>query len=176
MYPADSTFREFFGTARFVHPAPASLQTLNLHFPFLKVDYEPFIVPNPNGETITDLHDRVAYTLHRIIEEADEHPAQPVAILICTHAATMICIGRALTGNMPEDVNKADFNCGTCALSTYDRLFKTIVTEKVEHWDPTKVGYVPRLRWRKAGGVMGAWNSIVNGDCSHLRNGEERPW
>ena len=34
---------------------------------------------------------------------------KPRAILICTHAATMIAAGRALTGRMPEDFTEDDF-------------------------------------------------------------------
>ncbi|KAJ8610277.1 hypothetical protein MRB53_038680 [Persea americana] len=104
------------------HPRPAPLAELHDHFPFLADAHTPVIHPAPNGESVTTLHDR--YALHATIAALDSDPAAPRAMLLCTHAAAMICIGRALSGAMPDDPNQEDFRCGTCALSVYKRRRK----------------------------------------------------
>ncbi|KAF2087107.1 phosphoglycerate mutase family protein [Saccharata proteae CBS 121410] len=170
---------EFYGLARFDHPSPAPLSVLQSHFETLHPTYTPLIVPSTNGESIPDLHDRIAYTLHRIIDTLDADPSCPRAILICTHAASMIAIGRALTGRMPEDIEEEDFKCFTCSLSRFERRRQepntTVEVVDVEDWDSEKPNVVPRLDWRGKG-VRGGWDCTVNGDCSFLAGGEERGW
>ncbi len=182
------TSREFYGLARFDHPSPASLEVLHTHFPDLHQSYRAHLVPSINGESISTLHDRIAYTLHRIIASLDSDPSNPKALLICTHAAAMIAIGRALTGQMPEDVNTEDFKCYTCSLSKFVRRevsTSRFVTpseeqkarqEEEEVWDPSSPEVIPKIQWRGGRGVQRGWNCTVNGDCSFLRGGEERGW
>ena len=80
---------EWYGLARFDHPSPASIDVLHGHFPnLLDPMYKATCVPSIKGESIPILHSRVAYTMHRIIEQADREGFK--SILICTHAATMI--------------------------------------------------------------------------------------
>ena len=155
---------EWFGVARFDHPQPAPYEVLKeLHFPFVDNEATHGVIPNPNGETIAELHDRVARVLHEIIEYEDKRPQQPRTLLICTHAAVMIAIGRALTGNMPDDPNEDDFRCGTCSISQYKRR------------TPLKLRNDWR-GWQGGNGVGGGWVPALNGSCDHLTNGEERSW
>ncbi|KAK4556761.1 C6 zinc cluster transcription factor-like protein [Recurvomyces mirabilis] len=172
---------EFYGLARFDHPSPATLKVLNTHFPNLQATENPIIVPSTKGESIPQLHDRIAYCLHHLIATIDAIPNGPKALLICTHAASMIAIGRALTGRMPDDECEEDFKCFTCSFSQFarkqggvkdDRFSKP---EEVEKWDPNNADEVPDIGWRNTG-VQGGWNIEVNGDCSFLENGEERGW
>jgi transcription factor C subunit 7 len=51
---------EWYGTARFDHPSPAEPQVLKTLFERYDAEYEPFIKPSVNGETIEELHDRTA--------------------------------------------------------------------------------------------------------------------
>lgn len=116
--------REWYGTARFGlllyffttfsdflfyqaltcsdHPSPASPELLHQFFPRLQVSYNPAIIPSSKGETLDQIHNRTAYALAKIIFDIDrqwvEEGDGPKAILICTHAATNIAAGRALTG------------------------------------------------------------------------------
>jgi len=176
---------EFYGLARFDHPSPASLDVLHTHFPAaLHADYAALIMPSVNGESIAALHDRIAYTLHRVIEALDNDPEAPRALLICTHAASMICVGRVLTGRMPEDVNEEDFRCGTCALSQFVRrkregkeLGGEVEGEvEVDVWDKSAPERIPKVHWEDGRGVKGGWDCVINGDCSFLSGGEERTW
>lgn len=125
------------------------------------------------------LHNRHAYALHRLIESLDNDASQPRSILLCTHAASMICIGRVLTGQMPADVGDDDFRCGTCALSRFDRRKPTtdsVIAEDVPLWQGETPEVIPVVDWQGGKGVSGGWDCLINGDCSHLTGGEERNW
>lgn len=178
---------EFYGLARFDHPSPATRSVLIAHFSNLQhYTPGPIIVPSTKGESIPQLHDRIAYCLHHLIAKLDADPQGPKTVLICTHAASMIAIGRALTGRMPEDEGEEDFKCFTCAFSQFSRRRdprsgrmasdSTSQAEEGEEWDPSIPDSVPDTHWRDGNGVQGGWDVEVNGDCSFLENGEERGW
>lgn len=188
---------EFYGQARFDHPSPAPLSVLHNHFDNLAEDAaaekKNIIIPSPNGESIPQLHNRIAYALNTIISRADDDDdadvsAAPKTLLICTHAAAMIAIGRALTGRMPENEGEEDFNCFTCALSKFVRRPRSKYTasssasasvrgQAAEEWNAEFPDVVPDVGWRGVGkGVGGGWDCEINGDCSFLSGGEERGW
>ncbi|KAK3494575.1 PGAM-domain-containing protein [Neurospora hispaniola] len=111
---------EWYGSAPFEHPVPASLATLESHFPcLLDRDYQPAVVPTRMGESVDELHDRLAVTLERLIAECDRDGIR--AVLLCSHAAPIIALGRVLTGNMPENIEVEDFRAFTCGLSVFRR-------------------------------------------------------
>jgi len=164
---------EWYGMARFDHPSPAEPAVLKNLFPHYDEGYKPAIKPSVNGETIDELHDRTAYALHRIIEQSDREGVK--AILLCTHAATLIAIGRALTGRMPEDIAEEDFRPFTCGLSTFVRRGKENMETAVKEWEGPETD-IPRVEWKDGKGVAGGWNITVSGDCTFLSGGEERGW
>ncbi|KAK5166641.1 C6 zinc cluster transcription factor-like protein [Saxophila tyrrhenica] len=167
---------EFYGRAPFTHPHPAGLQELKKHFSQLRAEASPIIIPAHHGETIPQLHDRVAYCLHHLITRADQDPDGPKAMLLCTHAAAVIAIGRALTGRMPEEVGEEDFGCFTCGLSTFACRGESKGEGVVGKWDAEKEDEVPDVEWRGGKGVGGGWKCVGNSDCSFLEGGEERGW
>lgn len=129
--------------------------------------YEPSIIPPRSGETIEQLHDRVAQALDHIIARADaESSSRDVSILLCTHAATLIAISRTLTGDMPSDSNEDDFLAPTAGLTKFIR--KQISTEGQEKGPP--------LEWKGGKGIAGGWTCVLNGNCDHLAGGAERSW
>lgn len=136
------------------------------------------MTPTTRGETIEDLHNRVAYVLHRIIEVCDKDPNGPRAILICTHAAVMIALGRVLTGRMPDNVSEEDFACYTASLSKYRRKSTTLSTTAptVDKWSADKPSELPILSWKNGTGVGGGWTCEKNSDASYLSGGAERGW
>ena len=160
--------------ARFDHPSPANPKVLKDLFEHYDEEYKPVIKPSVNGETITELHDRVAYALHRIIEQADSEGVK--AIVLCTHAASLIAIGRVLTGRMPDDIEEEDFRPFTCGLSTFVRKEKENVKLVLKVWDGPETAIPQVGSWRDGSGVGGGWNLMVSGDCSFLSGGEERGW
>ena len=136
-------------------------------------EYTPAIKPSVSGERIDELHDRAAYALYRIIERSDMEGVK--AICVCTHAATLIAIGRVLTGRMPTDVGEEDFRPYTCGVSTFVRRKMERMSEEVGDWNRPEAK-IPRTDWKGGKGVGGGWDCIVNGDCSFLSGGEERGW
>ena len=169
---------EFYGLARFDHPLPATNTVLATHFDTLHPSYLSVIRPSVNGESIPAIHDRIAYCLHHIIKTLDADPKGPETLLICTHAAVMICIGRVLTGRMPTDHGEDDFNCYTCAFSKFVRRTteSTTLASNDELWDAKLAENIPSVGWQGGRGVQGGWNCEVNGDCSFLSQGPERGW
>ncbi|MCJ1475443.1 hypothetical protein MMC13_004105 [Lambiella insularis] len=169
----DRGLGEWYGTARFTHPSPAPLEILRKFFPTLME--KSTLVPSANGESIAELHDRTAFAVTSIIAECDTDSAHAeTAILICTHAATMISLGRVLTGIMPEDVNEQDFHAYTCSISTFERKKgNQEPTAPIELWRPGQ--RVPDVGWR-GNGVLGGWRCLKNADTTHLSGGGERGW
>ncbi|KAL8943892.1 MAG: hypothetical protein Q9216_000786 [Gyalolechia sp. 2 TL-2023] len=170
----DNGIGEFYGPAPFYHPSPASLHLLSTEFfPSLGINpnYTPSLTPPTFGETIAQLHDRVASALNHIIASVDaESGERDTAILICTHAATLIAIGRSLTGQMPEDVSEEDFLAPCAGLTKFVRREgegKPVKTPNASQ---------PDLGWRNAKGVRGPWDCLMNGNCDHLVGGAERSW
>ena len=123
------------------------------------------------------LHDRCAYALSKIIADVDRASTtkEPESLVIMSHAAPIIAMGRALTGRMPESVNEVDFHTYTCSISRYRRR---VVPDgegfQVLEWEQGK--NVPKLDWRNGKGVGGGWNCEVNAGTEHLSDGAQRDW
>ena len=97
----------------------------------------------------------------------------PTAILICTHAASLIAIGRALTGKMPDSICEDDFKTYTCGISKFNRRVM-YVAEGVAQVQLGKG--IPEVLWKNGRGIAGGWTCEANGSCAHLDGGEERGW
>ena len=166
-----NSLREWYGLAYFNHPSPASLDQLQTHFPTMSLDdtYDFSVLPHQAGETIAHLHDRVAFALNHIINFIDaEIGDKKVSMLICTHAATLIAIGRTLTGFMPDDPNQDDFFAPTAGITKFVRK-----EGPQQIPDSVTLGAIPVWKGR---GIAGGWTCIMNGNCDHLAGGAERSW
>ncbi|KAL8733137.1 MAG: hypothetical protein Q9166_002329 [cf. Caloplaca sp. 2 TL-2023] len=174
---ADNGIGEWYGVASFNHPSPAPPAFLKSLFPSSFDDtYQASIIPPPAGETIVQLHDRVAQALTHIIAAVDaESGAKEVALLICTHAATLIAIGRTLTGSMPDDPNEDDFMAPTAGITKFVRkqVSNPEITHQSKHDSKIETGLA---HWKDGKGVAGGWTCILNGNCDHLVGGVERSW
>jgi transcription factor C subunit 7 len=144
-------------------------------FPTYSEGYIPAIIPMPTGESIEQLYDRTAYALARIITQLDTEEGQPKTVILCTHAATLITTGRVLTGYLPDQHEEEDFKPYTCSLSKFIRRreasgnFEFTGTVRAEEG-------IPKIDWRNGRGIEGGWDCITSGDCSFLKDGEERGW
>ncbi|KAL4909880.1 hypothetical protein BDW74DRAFT_143933 [Aspergillus multicolor] len=201
---------EWFGSTTFFHhPEPPTLSTL-LSTPNPSTEEEPpftlnttrdtpLLYTSTRGESIPQLHNRLATALAGIIREVDAEIAEleaslpaeqrtSKAILICSHAAPLIAIGRVLTGHMPGDSSEEDFYVFTAGLSTFqrrgarinsglesvaDKITDGVLAEGTRITDPMAT-VVPD--WEGGKGVGGGWNCVKNGDCSFLSGGAERGW
>ncbi|KAK4147022.1 histidine phosphatase superfamily [Dichotomopilus funicola] len=175
---------EWYGSADFEHPAPASIAILDPLFPdLIESDYEPMVTPNRKGEGIDELHDRVAAAMEAVVAQCDRDGVRTV--LLCSHAAVIIALGRVLTGEMPESIETDDFQCFTCGLSEYRRRgdLGGQRSDVVASGRPTAVSKTNHgskdanvNNWRGGRGVSGGWICLLNSDCKHLSLGEERGW
>lgn len=119
----DSGLVDWFGPAPFEQPQPAPLKELHDDFfPWIDMGYEAQssgVVPRLHGESMAQLHARVAATLDHIVRQCDAEGVR--SIVLCSHAATIIALGRVLTGQVPNDVETEDFGAFTCGLSVFKR-------------------------------------------------------
>lgn len=159
---------EYFGAAPFAHPRPATAQVLKPMFPAYDEDYSPVWTPSEKGETLTELYARVAVAIRAIIERSDAEGHR--AIVLCSHAATIIALGRVLTGCVPDDPSVEDIKAFTCGLSVYRRQEQLISGTKLGETDPgAEAGTGTAIE-------VGGWTTELNSDCSFLSGGEERGW
>ncbi|KAK7989714.1 hypothetical protein PG989_010029 [Apiospora arundinis] len=140
--------------------------------------YSSRVIPPRHGESIAQLHDRVAAAIEAIIEQSDKEGAK--AIVLNTHAAVMIALGRVLTGRMPPSVDEEDFKAFTCGLSVYRRR-RPRTSTGVPHapsgaFSNSTQSTNRNATWADGSGVSGGWDCEADSDCSFLRGGEERGW
>jgi transcription factor C subunit 7 len=148
----DRGLGEFYGKADFSHPAPPDIAALESFFNNLDKSHVSIHIPHEKGEFIQEMHDRVERALESIITALDNDPEQPKTLLICTHAAAMIAMGRILTGRTPDDLDDDDFQCYTASLSTFKR------------------------KSERKGSVAGGWDCVGNAETHFLSHGAERGW
>lgn len=197
----ESGLSEWYGRAHFEHPTSAPLSDLNVLFEDLDANYVSSPAPHARGESIPQLYDRVASCIQAIIERCDQEGKK--SVLLCTHAAVVIALGRILTAKVPEDVSVEDFGAFTCGLSVYRRQeFNKDVPTNINRAkaigglqecknSPNVMQAVvdprsPALDYRGPASpefgqscsfsISSHWTCEVNSDCSFLRGGEERGW
>ena len=165
--------REWYGSNRDEDPRPASAEVLHSFFPEYSTSYEPIWVPTAYGESIEELYTRAAYVIAGIIQSLDADPGSPKSILICTHAATFIALGRVLTGHRPTQPAELDIIPFTACLSKFQRRRSDVITKEFN----TEAGKsLPKLQWEEGAGVGGGWDCTINSNCDFLSHGPERGW
>ncbi len=154
----ESGLGEWYGSAPFEHPTSAPPETLRRLFPsLLDPEYKPVVVPTRMGESIDELHDRVAATLEDIITQCDRDGTRTV--LLCTHAAVVIALGRVLTGVMPAEIDAEDFRAFTCGLSIYRRKKRVSAASEARSGQQQDGGVRP-TRQVSGAGEIGTQSSV----------------
>ncbi|KKY23480.1 putative phosphoglycerate mutase family protein [Phaeomoniella chlamydospora] len=170
---------EWYGySSRFTHPRPLSAVDLqSKFFPFVDTTYSPGpgidLSPDPHGESISELHDRLARSITHIVHQVEaEYRAagnadQDVSLLLCFHAAPMIAAGRVLTGSVPNEWSDEDFHCFTAGLSKFVRNPSSPNSSSSSDSDSSD--------WRN-GGICSGFTMVQDSDTSFLQGGPERGW
>ncbi|KAL7409035.1 histidine phosphatase superfamily [Mrakia frigida] len=137
-------------TPQLLHPRPSDPTTLSVHFPpgTLDLAYSSTYYPSRLGETLSDLLLRARLFLIAFLRRIEEEYPDVKTICLIGHAASVIALGRALTGDKDLEVT-----AGCCTVSTYKRKTQGDKPATVGDWDITK-----------------------NGDASFLEKGVERNW
>ncbi|KAK7941157.1 uncharacterized protein PG986_013544 [Apiospora aurea] len=177
---------EWYGLAPWEHPTSAPLSELTALFPNSAIDasYTSRVVPPRHGESIAQLHERAAAAIAALVEQSDREGAR--AIVLNTHAAVVIALGRVLTGRMPASVEEEDFKAFTCGLSVYRRRRPRSPPEATAVPEGSRVpggvssgsiqNTTNHTTWADGSGVGGGWDCEADSDCSFLQGGEERGW
>lgn len=110
---------EWFGAAPFEHPQPADADELHDLFPAYDTGFVSPVRPRVRGETYEQLVARVRAAMQALIQRCDEEGRR--SVVICSHAAVIIVLGRVLTGQYPDEMDTEDFKAFTCGLSVYAR-------------------------------------------------------
>lgn len=160
---AEGGISEWFGAAHFEHPSFAPVEVLEQYFPAVESTYASVVSRPPNGELATALHLRVATALKALIDRSNMEGKK--AILLCSHAATVIALGRVLTGRVPSDLEEDDFKAYTCGLSVY----------RAQTGMPSEASSSSE-DWTRDLAMRGGWSCEANSDCSFLSHGPERGW
>ncbi|KAI0901494.1 phosphoglycerate mutase-like protein [Annulohypoxylon nitens] len=141
----DLGLSEWYGLAHFDHPSSAPLNELHTFFPELDPSYVSGPAPSRHGESLPQLHDRVAKAIDLIIKRSDQEGHK--AVILSTHAAVVIALGRVLTGKM-----ETDFGAFTCGLSKFKR--QASIASQVSLSSDGKTGItVPATRDQRRVGV-----------------------
>lgn len=129
------------------HPRAKSASVLQQWFPRIDpLAHDSLVYPNQKGETILEVHSRAEVTLRKLITITEARDPHVRHVIIFTHAATNIAMGRALTADSTLSIRS-----GTCSVGKYKRNAS-----------------VPNVR-----DGLGQWTQTLNGDTSFLKAGEE---
>ncbi|KAK0538186.1 hypothetical protein OC842_001368 [Tilletia horrida] len=186
-----------------VEPAPADPEgTGGAHpFPPTRALLEPFFPPHTlaptsawppvgyahsKGEDVAQLHSRATLVLHRIERQCELLFPHVSRVLLVSHAATIIAMGRALVHRGPgapweqqgaqgeaqahEQHGGYPVGAGTASLSQYDRRSSSSSSSSSSR---------RQKRRRRIGHLTDPDHAFVhtlNGSCAHLSHGVEREW
>lgn len=101
------------------HPSPRRAEHVQRHFAGVSTRWTPLLYPDPRGETVRDVHERVYECFRRIEARLDAWGIRRV--LLVSHAASIIALGRMLLSD--GDVGRATqpVRAGTASVSKYTR-------------------------------------------------------
>nr|XP_019007368.1 uncharacterized protein I206_07819 [Kwoniella pini CBS 10737]OCF46149.1 hypothetical protein I206_07819 [Kwoniella pini CBS 10737] len=98
-----------------LHPRPASPSNLAKFFPInsINTDYSSTVFPSRQGESFKALHERAELFVESWISKIEDLHPEVKSVVIFAHAASIIVLGRALTGDQDLDVVAG---CGSTSL------------------------------------------------------------
>ncbi|WVF70217.1 hypothetical protein IAT40_005006 [Kwoniella sp. CBS 6097] len=140
-----------------LHPRPGSSNSLKQYFPPNSLDgiYESTVYASRLGETIHGVHDRADLFVEAFVGKIEELYPEVKSVVIFSHAAAVIALGRALTGNRSLNIV-----AGTTTTSLYQRKPRSSTSNPSKN---TAVG-------------VGEWDILWNGRADYLPKGVERDW
>ncbi|KAI9638251.1 uncharacterized protein MKK02DRAFT_22728 [Dioszegia hungarica] len=142
-----------------LHPRPSSPKTLSPLFPDqLDLSYDSTHFPSRKGELIRDLQDRADTFIEAWTGRVEEMGVRSVVVF--GHAASVIALGRALTGNKYLDVSAG---CASCSLYKRKTPSTTSTPASASEKDLPPCG-------------VGEWEPVWLGRADYLDNGVERDW
>jgi broad specificity phosphatase PhoE len=130
-----------------LHPRPAPASELKSFFPAVDANaWSSIYYPSRKGENPEELHARAVDFMRAFVPEAARRFPDARRVLLCSHAATVITLARALLGDPA-----LPFRAGCCSLTHV-------------------------IRRAGAEDVVGGWEAVLVGSGAHLKEGVQRDW
>ncbi|WVQ82531.1 hypothetical protein IAT38_004660 [Cryptococcus sp. DSM 104549] len=180
-----------------LHPRPGPPQSLAPLFPegSVNLDYQSTVFPSRKGESLQDLHDRAELFVDAWVSRVEaEHPGVK-CVVIFAHAASLIALGRALTGD-----RKLDVTAGCASTALYQRKPPSSVPSSLtnplhESRSTSSLAAADSLLTLSSSGDQATdaptpaaatsasapcgtaqWNILYSGRVDYLSQGLERDW
>ncbi|WRT64433.1 uncharacterized protein IL334_001365 [Kwoniella shivajii] len=117
-----------------LHPRPSKPNSLIPFFPPNSIDpsYCSTVFPSRRGESLKDLHERAEIFIEAWTGKVESTWPEVKSVVIFAHAASLIALGRALTGNKELSVT-----AGCASTSLYKRKLPIGPTESFESTLPS---------------------------------------
>ncbi|WVO16809.1 hypothetical protein L204_104495 [Cryptococcus depauperatus] len=151
-----------------LHPRPAQPIKLIPLFPSGSINpsYTSTVYPSRKGETLKSLHERAEIFVDAFISRVEGEWPEVKCVVIFSHAASLIAIGRALTGNRDLEVL-----AGCATTSLYKRK---LLGSKFQFDYPSPPSSALLDSLPPCG--TGQWAMVYSGRHDYLPSGFERDW
>ncbi|WOO76538.1 putative protein [Vanrija pseudolonga] len=146
-------------------PRPAGPSTLQDHFDMKLADYDATYFPKREGEKLDDLTERIDTFLSAFVRRVEAERPDVRTLLIVSHAAVVVQVGRALTGDYA-----LDFPAATASLSLYRRKGLSSLSAARAH------GGVRGELFGPGKPVLGDWEVVFKNSVEHLSGGVQHSW
>ncbi|GHJ87814.1 hypothetical protein NliqN6_4216 [Naganishia liquefaciens] len=148
-----------------LHPRPGHAEQLKQFFPDGTLDeqYKSTVYASRSGESVSELQARCDLFVNTFVNRIEAEFPNVKTIVIFAHAASVIALGRSLTGDKGLDVR-----AGCASTSLYQRKSaQSNGSSGDRNAGQTKEG---------SDGGVGCWDCIWSGRANYLSQGEERNW
>lgn len=144
-------------------PRAGGPSTLQAHYDMKLTPWQPTYFPRREGETMEDLTERIDSFLLAFVRRVEAERPDVRTLLIVSHAAVVVQIARALSGEYD-----LDFPAATASLSLYRRKGLTSLSAARAHghgevYGPDKP-------------VLGDWEIVFKNSVEHLSGGVQHSW
>ncbi|KAL1413726.1 C6 zinc cluster transcription factor-like protein [Vanrija albida] len=128
-------------------------------------EYAPTYFPNRRGETVPELAARIDGFVRAFVRRVEAERPDVRTLLIVSHAACVVQIGRALVGDYA-----LDFPAATASLSLYRRKGLGSLSAARAH------GHVDGALFGTGKPVLGDWDAVILNSVDHLSGGVQHSW
>ncbi|WFD43958.1 hypothetical protein MPSI1_002623 [Malassezia psittaci] len=102
-----------------LHPSPRRAEHVQPYYPTVSTRWTPLLYPDPRGETVQDVHQRVFECFRRIEIRLNDWKVKRV--LLVSHAASIIALGRMLLSDGDYSIAAQPIKAPTASVSKYQR-------------------------------------------------------
>ncbi|WWD17621.1 hypothetical protein CI109_102062 [Kwoniella shandongensis] len=190
-----------------LHPRPSSPSKLIPFFPsqHISPEYQSTLFPSRKGESLAEIHDRAELFVEAWVGRVESEWPEVKCVVIFAHAASLIALGRALTGDRTLDViagcastslyqrkPPSSFSLGSSSNRSLTDLTKSRSTSSLNAADSllalsttspsntaTGTGSSETASSSTSSTLpcgVGQWSIVYNGRADYLPNGLERNW